>query len=441
MNKIFVVAKTEYAIALRSKAFIIGVLMTPILIGISVGAQYFLNKHVDIEDRKCAIVDHSGLLYPILEDAIAERNANQLFRTTEDGEQKQQHPKFILERYIESEDPEQTDLILSKRVQQNELFAYLVIDKEILSLDKPADSSGHQLAYHTQNPTYKELPNWLRHEINKAVLSKRFEAADIDRELVQTLSKPVYLTSLGLAKIGKDGSLKAAKKDNELKTFGIPIGSVMLLFILTMTAVPNLLNQVLEEKMQKISEVLISSVSPFQLLMGKLLGTVATTLTLSLLYLGVVHFCLWYYKFDDLIEPSTYLWFLLFLILALFMFGSVFSAIGASCSEIKDAQSLMTPAMIIIMAPIFLMQFIIESPNSVLATSLSLFPPTTPVIMMLRIALPPGPPVWQIIVGVVLTGAFTVASIGIAGKIFRIGILSQGQAPSYAKLLKWVLSK
>lgn len=441
MNKILAVARTEYAVALRSKAFIIGVLMTPLMIGVSIGAQFFLKKHVDTTDRHCAIVDNSGFLYPILEAAIAERNENHLFETNEAGEKKQVYPKFILEHYTTEEDPQQTELTLSKRVRKNELFAYLVIDEHILDGNKVSAENGHTLSYHTRTPTYKDLPNWLRNKINQAVLNERFKTADLDRSLVQQLSKPVWLTSLGLAKVDKDGSLEAGKKDNELKTFGIPIGAMMLLFMLIMTAVPNLLNQVLEEKMQKISEVLISSVSPFQLLMGKLLGTVGTTLTLSILYLGVVQFALWYFELGNMIDPSTYAWFLLFLTLALFMFGSIFSAIGAACSEIKDAQSLMTPAMLIIMIPMFLFQIVIKSPTSVLSTALSLFPPTTPMIMMLRIALPPGPPVWQIILAVVLTGGFTVLCVGIAGKIFRIGILSQGQTPSYAKLIKWVFSK
>lgn len=441
MNKILAVAKTEYAVALRSKAFIIGVLMTPLLIAISIGAQHFMEKHADVTDRTCAIVDHSGFLFPLIENAIADRNERHLFDTNDDGERKQVHPRFVVERFLETDSPEQTERVLSNRVRSGELFAYLIIDKEILNAGKTESTSGHTLAYHTQTPTYKELPNWLRNTINQIVLSKRFQEAEVDRQLVQTLSTPIRLTSLGLAKVEKDGTVKAAEKDNKLKTFGIPVGSMILLFMLVMTAAPNLLNQVLEEKIQKISEVLISSVSPFQLLMGKLIGTVGTTLTLSFLYLGVIQFTLWYFDLTHMIEISTYAWFLLFLVLALFIFGSIFSAIGAACSEIKDAQSLMTPAMLIIILPLMLMQIVIKAPNSGLSTALSLFPPTTPMIMMLRIALPAGPPVWQIILAVVLTAVFTVMCICIAGKVFRIGILSQGQTPTYAKLLKWVFSK
>ncbi len=101
----------------------------------------------------------------------------------------------------------------------------------------------------------------------------------------------------------------------------------------------------------------------------------------------------------------------------------------------------MMPAVMIIVIPLFFVGAVIESPNSLFATALSLFPPSTPTIMMLRIALPPGPPLWQVLLSLLATGCFTILCVAVAGKIFRIGILSQGQTPSYARLIKWVFSK
>jgi ABC-2 type transport system permease protein len=441
MNKIFAVAKAEYGIAIRSKAFIIGFLLTPLLMGGALLAQKFIGNHVDTTDRKCAIVDRSDFLYPILETANAEREKADVFELSEDGTRKQVRPRFFFEEYSETNDSNQTEIELSQRVERGELFAYLVIDKEIVDTENPAASDSHALAYHTETPTFEALPKWLRKTVNQAVLSRRFENAHVDSILVKKLSQTIRLTSLGLVKVSADGSLQEAKKDNKIVTKIIPLITMMLLFMLVMTATPTLLNQVLEEKMQKISEVLISSVSPFQLLMGKLIGTVAVTLTLSILYLASAYYVAWNSGIAGAINPSFYVWFLLLLTLALFMFGSVFSAIGAASSEIKDAQNLMTPAMLLIIIPIFFVGAVIESPNSLFATALSLFPPSTPTIMMLRIALPPGPPLWQILLSILLSGSFTILCIAVAGKIFRIGILSQGETPSYARLLKWVFSK
>ena len=441
MNKIFAVAKAEYKIAIRSKAFLIGFFLTPLLMGGAILAQKFIGDHVDTTTRKCAIVDRSGFLYPILETANTEREKTDVFELSDDGTQKQVRPKFLLEEYNETGSREETEIELSQRVEDGELFAYLVIDKDVLSTERNTAASGHILAYHTETPTFNALPNWLRGTVNQAVLSQRFKNAQVDDTLVKRLSQSIRLTSLGLVKISADGSLQEAKKDNEIVTKVLPLVAMMLLYILVMTAVPTLLNQVLEEKMQKISEILISSVSPFQLLMGKLIGTVAVTLTLSILYLASAYYLTSHFGIAGAIEPQFYAWFLLLLILALFMFGSIFSAIGAVCSEIKDSQSLMMPAVMLIVIPLFFVKAVIESPNSLFATVLSLFPPATPTIMMLRIALPPGPPLWQIILSITLSGLFTVLCVAVAGKIFRIGILSQGQTPSYGRLIKWVFSK
>lgn len=443
MSKIVAIAKAEYGIAVRSKAFVIGILMMPILMGGGIAMQVLLKDHVDITDRKCAIVDRSGYLYAIIEAANTEREESRVFEISDEGSRNQVLPHFLLEEYIEDANQSQTDIEieLSQRIMDGELFAYLVIDKEIFDAEQVDDESGQSLAYHTETPTFEALPDWLQQVINDAVLKRRFEDAQVDQSVVENLSRRVRLTSLGLVEVSSDGEVKAAKRDNELQTVGVPMGAMMLLFMLVMMTTPALLNQVLEEKMQKISEVLISSVTPFQLLMGKLFGTVLVSLTLSALYLGGIHYVTWHFEVSELIDPSLYVWFFLLLVLALFMFGSIFSAIGAASSEIKDAQSLMTPAMLIVVLPLFFISVVIRSPSSTFSTVLSMFPPATPMIMMLRIAMPPGPPVWQIVVSILLTAVFTVVCVAAAGKIFRIGILSQGQAPSYARLLQWILSK
>ena len=121
--------------------------------------------------------------------------------------------------------------------------------------------------------------------------------------------------------------------------------------------------------------------------------------------------------------------------------GSIFLAIGSACSEIRDAQSLMFPAMMLVMLPMFCLGPVLQSPSSSFARALSLFPPATPTIMILRIASKPGPPLWEILLGAALATLFMLFCVWAAGKIFRIGVLSQGQAPTLGKMLKWIVSK
>lgn len=439
MNKILAVAKAEYFVAVRSKAFLVGVFMMPIFMLGGFVAQILLKDQVDKADRLCVIVDQSELMFPLIQKANQWRNENEIFETEENGERKQVRPKFIFESYQSDQDLETIHQELTERVSSKELVGYAIIDKQILDTRRTPERRA--IAYHTNTPSFRSLPGWLEYVVNRETQRIRFERSGLDQSLVNELSTPVKLTSLGLvAKVDENGAAQAEEND-ELRTFAVPIASMFLIFMMIMMTAPALLNQVLEEKTQKISEILIASISPFQLLMGKLLATVGVSVSLSTLYLGAIYGATVYFGFSDLIDPTVYPWFFLFLIISQFMYGSIFSAIGAACNEIKDAQSLMTPAMLIVMIPFFCFSIILQSPNSAFSTGISLFPPATPIIMFLRILLDPGPPLWQLLLGIALTAGFTVFCIAAAGKVFRIGILSQGQTPSIWQLMKWIVSK
>jgi ABC-2 type transport system permease protein len=219
-----------------------------------------------------------------------------------------------------------------------------------------------------------------------------------------------------------------------------------MLFMLVVMSVPALMNNVLEEKMQKIAEVLISSVTPFELMMGKLLSAVCVSMTLGVLYVGTA--LAFVHNVDDIppqvltaLNPGILAWFTFFLLLALLIFGSMFSALGSACSELQDAQTLMMPAMILMMLPMFFLGPVIDNPGGPLATILSLIPPFTPLLLFLRMAIPPGVQWWELTLALVLTGAFTSVCVMGSAKIFRIGILSQGQTPTYRNLIGWLMSR
>ena len=216
---------------------------------------------------------------------------------------------------------------------------------------------------------------------------------------------------------------------------------MMLLFIMVMTSAPVLLTTTLEEKSNKVSEFLVSAVSPFQLMMGKLLGALGTSLVLAVLYLTAASAFAAHYGILSMIPPSLYLWFLFFLMLSVMIYGSACVAIGSVCSEIRDAQGLMLPVTLMIVIPVLLWQPVIEAPSGSFARAATYFPPATPILLMLRHSLPPGLPWWELLLGTFVCLAFMVFSIWAAAKIFRIGILAQGQTPTFARLIRWVFSK
>ena len=422
MRKVWRVARTEYLNLVRSKAFLIGVFLMPVLMGGAIALQALVGDKVDLRDRRVAVLDRTGTLLATLEEAARFRNEHGIRK---DGVQAA--PRFVVE------DAADADVAsLSDRVRGGDLFAYVVIDEGVIAGDE-----GAEISYHTQTPTFRDLPEWIRIVLNGRIRQERFRAAGLDEALVERLGRPAPLRQYGLAKVTSTGEVKKEKVD-EFAVFGIPAIAMFLLFALVMMAAPALLNNVLEEKIQRIAEVLVASVSPFELFLGKLLGTVFVSWTLSLLYIGGGLFVAGHYGVLDRVPFPLLGWFLLFQLMALLIFGSIFSAIGAACSELRDAQSMMTPAMLIVMFPIFVWFIVLRSPDSPFAVGASLFPPATPFLMLLRIAIPPGPAAWEIVVAVAATALFTVFCVWAAAKIFRIGILMQGQPPSLRKLLRWV---
>ena len=233
-------------------------------------------------------------------------------------------------------------------------------------------------------------------------------------------------------------AIEAAAPIDRVRTVAIPVGMMMILLFSVMSGAPQLLNSVIEEKMSRISEVLIGSITPFELMMGKLAGCVAVSLLLAAIYVGGGIAVANRFGYGDVIRMTDLAWLLLFLLMASFMFGSIFITIGASCSDLKDAQGMMTPAMLIMMMPWMTWFAVINAPESTFAVSLSLFPTATPFLMLLRIMLPPGPPLWQILLSVALTAITSVAAVYAAGKIFRTGLLMQGKAATFGEMWKWV---
>jgi ABC-type Na+ efflux pump permease subunit len=198
---------------------------------------------------------------------------------------------------------------------------------------------------------------------------------------------------------------------------------------------------VLEEKMSRISEVLLGSVSPMQLMLGKLIGCLWIAGILALLYLGSALGAAHYHGYGDAVPPTQLAWFAIYLLLAIFFFGSLFIAIGAACSDIKSAQAAMMPVMMLVIMPLMAFPIILKNPNGNVAVALSLFPPATPLLMTLRLALQPGPPLWQPILALVLTCGTTLGIVWAAGKVFRTGILMQGKSASLREMVRWVFTK
>jgi len=293
--------------------------------------------------------------------------------------------------------------------------------------------------YHSESPTYNQIQQWISGPLNERVQELRLQSANLDPAVVRQATRRVAVGNLDLVRVDEHGNPIRAEETNMLANIFVPIGMMLLMFMVIMATATPLMNSVLEEKMQRIAEVLLASIPPFQLMLGKLLGTVAVSLTMVSLYLTGAFLALDRSGYGQYFPWHLLGWFIVFQVLAVVMFGSIFIAIGAAVSDMKEAQSMMTPVMLLIMAPLFVWLNVVREPNSSMAVLFSLFPTATPMLMLVRQAVPPGIPLWQPILGIHGVLIMTLLCVFAAGRIFRVGILMQGKGAKIADMIRWAV--
>ena len=425
MNKTIIVATCEFSTLVRTKAFLITLILMPILMVGSIMMSRAARNATDTNTRTFAYIDRSGVIGPALEAAAAARNA------AANASGQPRYEPVAVDPGVKSDD--QLKLELSDRVRSKELYAFVEIPSGVLHPEHP-----QEVRYYTNAPSYIALPQWLRATVGALVITERFKAASVDPAVVERLTRPTPVSSLKLLERDASGQVKPAEKVDQRMAAGVPAGMLVLMYLIVMVSAPQLLNTVIEEKMSRISEVLIGSVSPFQLMMGKLIGCVGVSLLLAAVYLAGGLAVAAYWGMQDAVTPALAAWFLLFLTMSVLLFGSIFIAVGAACSDLKDSQSMMMPVMMLIMFPVVTFAFVMRAPDGNLASALSLFPTAAPFLMLVRIGLQPGPPLWQVLLSVVIMALTTYGAVWAAGRIFRTGILMQGKSPTLGEMIRWV---
>jgi ABC-type Na+ efflux pump permease subunit len=456
MRKIFTIAVREYRAMVGTKAFVASIIMMPVLMGGSIIAMEMLKNVGEIKQRKIAVSDQTGEFFAAIEKAAIERN--RILKSMDenrDSSMIDDSPGSVREEYmIEKIDPETMNdnlrVALSNRIKNQDLYAFVEIPGEVLpsnttnpsemsgTAEESADSAG-KIRFFAQDASLSEAKGWLSRVINETIKVKRLEHAGIDPKLVQLASVPLTVVGMGLVERSADGSIQSAEEADVMKAIFLPMGIMMFMFMVIFMASQPMLESVLEEKSQRIAEVLLGSANPIQLMTGKLIGTVAGSLTVFLIYLAGAYLMCVYRGWTDQIPFELAPWFIVFQVVGVLFYASIFMAIGASVSQLKEAQSMLLPVWMLLMSPMFVWIFIVRDPLGPMATGFSLFPPATPTTMMLRMATGTALPWWQPIVGLVATMLTTILIVFVAARIFRVGILWQGKTPKIGEILKWAL--
>jgi ABC-2 type transport system permease protein len=200
-----------------------------------------------------------------------------------------------------------------------------------------------------------------------------------------------------------------------------------------------LLNAVMEEKSQRIAEVVLGSAKPFQFMLGKVLGAVAVSLTGAVVYVVGGVLAIREMGLADYIPYHVLPWFFAYTLLAIVMLGATYAALGSICNDPTEAQSLMLPAMLPVMIPMFVLVPVLKEPESTLAVALSLFPFFTPILMLIRHTVLESIPMWQPWLGLLGMFLFAMFCVWAGGRVFRVALLMQGTPPKLGNLLRWAV--
>ncbi|MEM7350581.1 MAG: ABC transporter permease [Acidobacteriota bacterium] len=306
----------------------------------------------------------------------------------------------------------------------------------LVVIDPEAIEPGKDGAYGTFELFVREkLDDRLESEIKDAVkdviVDGRLSAQGLDPAEITTMTRIGRVASTTV-------SLKGERETSELLNLLLPVGFMVLLLISVMTGGQYLLTTTIEEKSSRVVEVLLSAVSPMELMTGKILGQLAVGLSLLVLYTGLGFAALLSFSVLGLINPWLIVYLVIFYFIAYFVLASMMAAIGAAVNEMREAQTLMTPVMLVVMIPWLLWMPITRDPNGVFATVTSMLPPINSFVMLLRMTSTAPPPMWQVWLSILIGVVSVFVCLWIAAKVFRIGLLLHGKPPNLRTLWRWV---
>jgi ABC-2 type transport system permease protein len=417
MRKIWQVAQREFMENVRTKGFWIGVLMFPIILGMSIGVPIMLEKAKSA--RRFAVLDRSEWVLEAVRPALP-----------------QAARRFSLVELSLDPNDAGAEERLNRLVLEDSLFAYFIIGPDPI---ESADGSR----YLSRNLTDTDLRDWFSELVTDTVQGRRIEREGIDANVAEWLQQPVRFEP---RKVTRAGEAEEISAEDRLRQWA-PVGFVYLLWIAVFTISQMLMTNTIEEKSNRVIEVLLSSVSPIELMAGKITGIAQTGL--ALIATWIVSFFVMIKVVPPMMgapatidfslvtrDPVYLISFVAYFILGYLLFAALLVGIGAVCNTLKEAQNLMGPITILLIIPLFAMMPITRDPNGSLAKVLSFIPPFTPFVMMNRAAGPPE--LWEYAV----TTALLVVSIAIAlwaaAKVFRIGVLLTGKPPKPSEIIRWI---
>lgn len=416
MRRLWPVVRREYLERVRSKAFLIGTFLGPLLMaGLMVLPGLLMAKQRG-KPLRVVVLDASGSLREPVEEALAAQKVDASQRFTvmpaEEGGAAEAARR------------------LKNAVLEGRLDGYLYL---------PPDALERSVAeYYGKNVSNVMDLRLMDRAVEEALVSRRLAAEGLDPGRVKHLTRRLDLKTLKVSASGEREDQGASA-----------IFSVILLMMLYVTVLmwgQALMTSVIEEKSNRVVEVMVSSIPSTLLLGGKLLGVGAAGLTQFLVWAGTLAAIGAYgasmgaalggARLPE-ITPLLLFSFVAYFLLGYLLYAALYASIGASVNSIQEAQSLVFPVIMPLVLSVMFFGAVLESPDSNFSTVVSLIPFFTPLLMFLRITVL-TPPAWQIALSMVLTGLTIAGVTFVAARIYRVGILMYGKRPTFPEILRWI---
>jgi ABC-2 type transport system permease protein len=429
MKKALVVFKREYLQAVRRKMFIFMTFAFPALMAALMVVPSFLMMR-GLGEKHIAILDGTGKLHDAYQHPTERAPKTDLQKMQKSREV----PQSMQFEYVDhAADPKPYFSRMTQREKDGQLDGVLLIPADAL-----ANPDAH-LKYYSRTATDFVSQERLSSMTNRAVQRFRLQARGLDADVLSRVMTEMTLDSVQLSKTGEE------KKGGSANFF---VGFVLCALLILPTIISGLdvMRGIIQEKTDRVVEVLISCVTPAELLVGKILGTAAVGLTQIGVWLimlfgisiyGAATIAMAGINLSQFIRLQTFIYFPIFFILAFLTYVCVYAIGGAACNSDREAQQLIAPITMVMFLPWFILVVLITNPDSTLSTSFSMSPVFGPMTMYVR-TLVSDPPPLQIAISIVVSIATIALFLWVTAKIFRVGILSYGKRPTIPELWRWM---
>jgi len=430
MKKFLAVVKREYVQRVRAKMFIVSTVLLPLVMSLFIVVPALI-VNIKTPPMRIAVVDQTGKMYGRLKEALNSDDSNRESNDSANQQTGRRFGRFVLEEVSASgQSMQQLRTNLDQRLRARQLEGYLILPPDFLET--------RQIEFFNRNPGDILSQGTLQSALNRAVREQRLIEARVDSKTRQELFQPVSLQSVKVA----DGGSVRDSGDSFALVFGV--GFVMYLAILMYGQI--VLGAIIEEKETRIAEILFSSVRPFALMMGKLVGVSLVALT-QLAIWGLAFSAFALYGASVLaakglparipsIPFSHYLYFGLFFLLGYFIYATIYALVGSMVTTAQEGGQLAMPIILILVISFYLFLPVSRSPDSSFSFWVSMLPFSAPVAMLVRIVTQ-TPPLWQIALSLLIGFSTVFVIMWIASRIYRVGMLMYGKRASIPEAWRW----